>query len=85
MDSPNQQAQDKANLTKILTFINENQPPDSQLILALEDNHDIDFKCQIIDLTEKENLLDENEYLEVYQTFQPLIDQSYFGQSELMF
>lgn len=85
IDSPNQQAQDRENLTRILAFINENQPPDSQLILALEDNHDIDFKCQVIELTEKENLLHEDEYPDVYQSFLPMIDQSFFGQSELFF
>jgi hypothetical protein len=71
IDSPNQQAQDRDNIRKILGFIRDNQPKDTQLILGLEDNMGIDFNCNTIELTEKYNLLQEREYEEVYAELMP--------------
>jgi hypothetical protein len=36
IDSPNQQGQDDANLPKMLEFILDEQPPESQLVLGVE-------------------------------------------------
>lgn len=74
IDSPNQQAQDLGHVDKILKFINENQPEDSQLILGLEELYNVDFNCDIIKLKEEKSLLQKedfaevNEILDYYQT-----------------
>lgn len=62
IDSPNQQAQDIKHVDKILKFINENQPEDSQLILGLEELYDVNFECDIIKLEDKNSLLQRDEY-----------------------
>ena len=62
IDSPNQQAQDIKNVDKILKFINENQPEDSQLILGLEELYGVNFECDIIKLEDKNRLLQKDDY-----------------------
>ena len=62
IDSPNQQAQDLKHVDKILKFINKNQPEDSQLVLGIEELHNVDFDCEIIELKDKLSLLQEDEY-----------------------
>lgn len=58
IDAPNQQGQDKENLPLMLKFIIDNQPENSQLILAIEETHNIDFGAKIVNLTRKRKLLD---------------------------
>lgn len=65
IDSPNQQDQDVEHIDKIMKFIDENQPENTQMILGLAETYDIDFKCPEIKLTEKYNLLQADEYEEV--------------------
>lgn len=63
IDSPNQQAQDKQHIEQILSFITENQPEDTQMIIGLEEFYNIDkSNCKIIELTQKEKLLDKNDF-----------------------
>lgn len=66
VDSPNQQDQDVEHIDKIMTFIQNNQPKESQLILGLAETYGVNFKCKIITLTEKYSLLQKNEFDEVY-------------------
>lgn len=65
IDSPNQQAQDLGHVDKILKFINNNQPESSQLILGIEELYKVDFNCKVIELKNKQNLLQNEEYEEV--------------------
>jgi DNA repair exonuclease SbcCD ATPase subunit len=65
IDSPNQQAQDLGHVDKILNFIDKNQPEDSQLILGIEELYNVDFNCDIIELSTKKSLLQHDEYEEV--------------------
>lgn len=65
IDSPNQQAQDRNNIKKILQFIKEEQIEDSQLILALEDLYGIEYGGKLIKLDKKDSLLLEEEYASV--------------------
>lgn len=62
IDSPNQQGQDEIHMDKILKFINDNQPIDSQMILGLEELYNIDFNCKIIELNDKLSLLQKDDY-----------------------
>ena len=66
VDSPNQQDQDVEHIDKIMTFIQSNQPNESQLILGIAETYGVDFKCKTITLTEKYSLLQKAEYDEVY-------------------
>jgi hypothetical protein len=74
IDSPNQQAQDLGHVDKILKFISENQPEDTQLILGIEELYDVDFNCEVVELNDKSGLLQKDEYksvndeLDYYQT-----------------
>jgi hypothetical protein len=65
IDSPNQQAQDLGHVDKILKFINNNQPESSQLILGIEELYKVDFNCKVIELKNKQSLLQSDEYEEV--------------------
>jgi len=71
IDSPNQQAQDKGHINLIYEFIKENQPADTQLILGIEDLYGIDFKCPIVELTQKYSLLSKDDYGEVFSEMRP--------------
>lgn len=73
VDSPNQQDQDIEHIDKIMTFIQENQPKDSQLIIGLAETYGVDFKCKTITLTEKYSLLQKDEYDNVYEEMIPKI------------
>lgn len=75
IDSPNQQGQDRENLPILLKFIINNQPKDSQLILAIEETHDINFSAKMIELHNKRSLLLEDEYDSVFQNMQPFLRQ----------
>lgn len=76
IDAPNQQGQDLVNLRKILDFINNNQPENSQMILALENKLDVDFKAKEIILDDKYSLLQKDDYDDLYQEIKPFLDQS---------
>jgi hypothetical protein len=62
IDAPNQQGQDKENLPLMLKFIIDNQPESSQLVLAIEETHDIDFGAKMVSLTRKRKLLDSDSF-----------------------
>lgn len=75
IDSPNQQDQDIEHLDKILGFINETQPDNSQLVLGLAETHGVNFDCHTIELTEKFSLLQQSEYADVLSEIGPKMDK----------
>jgi hypothetical protein len=75
IDSPNQQGQDRENLPKLLQFIIDEQPKDSQLILAIEESHGIDFEAKIIQLNKKRSLLLKDEFVSVFNEIKPYLKQ----------
>jgi len=77
IDSPNQQAQDEGHIERIYTFIRDNQPDDSQMILGLEELYNVNFDGKIIELNEKYSLLSEDEFDEVFSVMGHFINQSY--------
>lgn len=78
IDSPNQQDQDIEHIDKIMSFINNNQPADTQMILGIAETYGEDFNCKVIELKEKYSLLQKNEYDEV-------ADEMIIKQEELWF
>ncbi len=74
IDSPKQQDQDQDNWRRILEFIRDNRPPESQLILGLVDDLGIDLGGDVIELTEERQLLDRSEYDDVSMRMRPFID-----------
>lgn len=75
VDSPNQQAQDPLHIERILEFIKNNQPRNTQLILGLEELYGMDFDCPVIELNEKYHLLQENMFEEVKDEMNLYLDQ----------
>jgi chaperonin cofactor prefoldin len=73
IDSPRQQDQDPANWKRILEFIREFQPSESQLILGLVEDEGVDFGGEVIDLTEKFRLLQASEYNKLWPGVQHLL------------
>ncbi|CAM4273157.1 hypothetical protein [Zobellia nedashkovskayae] len=80
IDSPNQQEQDKDNLEAILNFIEKNKPANSQLILGLVDDDEHTF-----DLTEKDSLLQRDDYESVYSEMKPFLEEGIFNDGFLFF
>ncbi|MFJ5717303.1 hypothetical protein [Neobacillus sp. NPDC093127] len=76
IDSPNQQDQDEENLKKLMDFIFNEQPKDSQLILGLVELGDYEFEGEVIELTEKYHLLQETPYDELASEIRTLLDKS---------
>jgi DNA repair exonuclease SbcCD ATPase subunit len=76
IDSPNQQDQDEENLKKMLEFIFNEQPEGSQLILGLVELGDYKFEGEVIELTEKYHLLQEEPYEELSKEIRQLLDKS---------
>lgn len=77
IDSPNQQAQDQGHIDKIYNFIKENQPDGSQLILGLEELYNVDFAGKVVELKDKYQLLNEDDYKVVYPVMNRFIEQTY--------
>lgn len=76
VDSPNQQAQDRESLVKILTFISTNQPENTQLILGLEDTMGVEFGGKLIETKDKYKLLNQEEYQSVHDELSGLLKAS---------
>jgi hypothetical protein len=76
IDSPNQQDQDRDNLKKILAFIRDQRPMDSQLILGLVDDCGVVFDGEVIELTEKYSLLQKEVYDDLVPEVRELMERS---------
>lgn len=79
IDSPNQQDQDIEHIDKIMQFIKDNQPNDSQMILGLAETYGVDFECPVISLNEKYSLLQANEYDSVHDELVNKLGRLWFG------
>jgi hypothetical protein len=79
IDSPKQQDPDPENWLRILNFIRDNQPAESQLILSLVDDAGVSFGGDIIDLSEKRSVLTNMEFESVAAELMPLIELSEAG------
>lgn len=75
IDSPNQQGQDKENLPRLINFIIDKQPKDSQLILGLEEIPEGHTNEYIIELMEERSLLQADEYEEVLDEIKPYLKE----------
>jgi len=62
IDSPRQQDQDRANYRRVLEFIRDRLPDNTQLILGLFDDLGVDFGGRVIDMVEKRRALSPLEY-----------------------
>ena len=74
IDSPQQQDQDVDNYSAMLEFINDRLPENSQLILALVDDSDVEFGGTIIELNEENYALSQEEYPETVGVMRYYID-----------
>lgn len=79
IDSPNQQDQDVEHIDKIMTFIKNNQPKDSQMILGIAETYGVNFDCKIIELKKKYSLLRKDEYDSVYEELVDKIGNLWFS------
>jgi len=80
IDSPHQKAQDEINRPIVTEFIFRNRVPGQQLIVGIEEDLPASIKLGNNDsatrLTEKFNLLREEDYLSAYICIQPLVHAS---------
>jgi hypothetical protein len=76
VDSPKQQDQDDANWKRILEFLKDRQPTDSQMVLALVDDLGISFEGDVVELSDKYHVLSQAEYEAVAAEMRPLMDGS---------
>lgn len=75
IDSPNQQGQDKENLPRLIKFIIDKQPKDSQLILGLEELPSGQKNEYIIELKEERSLLQTSEFDNVLSEIKPYLKE----------
>jgi hypothetical protein len=76
IDSPNQQDQDPKHIVKMLEFIRDERPPQTQMILGLVDTAGISFGGTEIMLDRKHSLLREEDFAHVGPEVQGFIDRS---------
>jgi hypothetical protein len=75
IDAPNQQGQD--DMEKIMRFIIDKRPPDSQVIVATEDLFGLtEADATIVHVGKRQNqLLDEDKYDEVSDILRPYLER----------
>ncbi|MCE5302414.1 MAG: hypothetical protein LLF97_04810 [Planctomycetaceae bacterium] len=76
IDSPKQQDQDEQNWKRILTFIRNNRPADSQLILGLVDDLGEDLGGDVVELSDTYHALQNSAFDSVMEEMRPLLDAS---------
>jgi hypothetical protein len=74
VDSPIQQDPDPDNIVKIIRFVTEERPGDSQLILGSVSLHEIDFDGHKIELGEKNRLLEKKSYRKINDQLGPMLE-----------
>ncbi|MEN6615311.1 MAG: hypothetical protein ABFD12_02035, partial [Syntrophorhabdus sp.] len=74
IDAPRQQEQDETNHFKILQFLQQNRPEESQMIVGLVDDCGIDFDGNMIEMKEKNHVLSENLYPEIVEEIKPYLE-----------
>lgn len=76
IDSARQQEQDAENWRKMLEFMRDTKPVESQMIVGLVDDLGIDIGGDIIELTAERQLLQADQYEKVAVRMRPFIDAS---------
>ena len=76
IDSPIQQEQDQENHERIITFIKEKQPDDSQLIMAVVDAKGVDFGGDVYVLNETRSVMNERDFLAAREIMEPFLQNS---------
>lgn len=79
IDSPNQQDQDRTNMVRMLNFIRDKRPAESQLVLGLVDQFGVEFDGDVIELQDKHQLLSEENYEELSEELRELMMNSEDG------
>ena len=74
IDSPKQQDQDQGNYKKIINFLVDNQPEDSQMIIGLVDTADIDLPGKKISFNVKYHALKKSQYKRAIAEVRNLLD-----------
>jgi hypothetical protein len=74
IDSARQQEQDSVHWRKMLEFMRDTRPKQSQMIVGLVDDFDISLGGPVLTLTEERQLLQEEEYESVAARIRPFID-----------
>ena len=74
LDSPKQQDQDDTNWRTMMEFIRDHRPNDSQLVIALVDDAGVDLGGDVVELTDKRQLLQSSEYEAIAAELRPYID-----------
>jgi len=82
IDSPNQQDQDIVNLKKMLSFIHERRPKDSQVVLGLVDDCGVEFDGSVIELSDKNQLLHTRDYAAISAEVRDLLDKVRLSDAE---
>jgi hypothetical protein len=82
IDSPIQQEQDQENHERIITFIKEKQPVNSQLIMAVVDAKGVDFGGDVYVLDEARSVMNERDFPAAQEFMEPFLQGSLlFGES----
>lgn len=76
IDSPIQQEPDKENHERILTFIRDSRPSDSQLIMAVGDTKKVEYDGDTHFLTEKFSVMNASQYPEANDFIEPFLHNS---------
>ena len=71
IDAPHQQEQDKVNHRRILNLIKDYRPQDSQLILGLVDDCNLDFGGEVVEMKEKNFALSKAAYKDAADEIAP--------------
>ncbi|MCC7422238.1 MAG: hypothetical protein IT428_18325 [Planctomycetaceae bacterium] len=76
IDSARQQEQDTGHWTKMLEFMRDVRPSNSQMIVGLVDDLDIPLGGPVLHLTDERQLLQRDQYEEVAARIRPFIDRT---------
>jgi predicted nucleic acid-binding Zn-ribbon protein len=76
IDSARQQEQDSDNWRKMLEFMRDTRPSDSQMIVGLVDDFDVSLGGDVLELVDERQLLQADQYEAVAKRLRPFIDAS---------
>lgn len=82
IDSPRQQDQDDTSWNRIREVIQDERPPESQLILALADDGETDFGGDVRELTQKNAVLRSDQYEDLREEIMPLVGKAFEKEAE---
>lgn len=74
IDAPRQQEQDEENHFRILQFLQQNIPEQSQSIIGLVDDCGVEFDGSIIEMKEKNHALSEKMFPEIVEEIKPYVE-----------